>query len=143
MVGTGVGRPAALAASVSVSADPSAAGAVSTSAAATVVRRGADDAPRLARLKAVADPTRLAVLDTLSAGGLCHGELEEALDVPANRLSFHLRVLRDAGLVTATRCGRWVRYHLDVDGLAALHRDLPVPDPDCPPIICDPVGLDG
>ena len=104
--------------------------------------RRTDDPDRLARLKAVADPTRLAVLDALGAGGRCHGELEAALEVPANRLSFHLRVLREAGLVTATRCGRWVRYHLDVDGLAALHRDLPVPDPDLPPIVCDPVGED-
>jgi len=40
--------------------------------------------------------------------------------VAANLLSYHLRVLRDAGLVTAARRGRWVDYRLDGDGFVAL-----------------------
>lgn len=70
-------------------------------------RTSLDD--RLELLKAVADPTRLAVLDSLAADGArCHGDLEVELGVPANRLSFHLKVLRDAGLVRANRHGRRV-----------------------------------
>ena len=38
----------------------------------------------------------------------------------ANLLSYHLRVLRDAGLVTAARRGRWIDYRLDPDGFAVL-----------------------
>lgn len=45
--------------------------------------------------------------------------------MPANRLSFHLKVLREAGLVTTTREGRRVNYHLDDQVLAALHDALP------------------
>jgi ArsR family transcriptional regulator, arsenate/arsenite/antimonite-responsive transcriptional repressor len=82
---------------------------------------------RVAVLKAVADPTRLQVLDLLSSvGPRCHCELEEELTVPANRLSFHLRVLRDAGLVTTRRRGKRVEYQLDPAGLEALHRSIPV-----------------
>jgi ArsR family transcriptional regulator, arsenate/arsenite/antimonite-responsive transcriptional repressor len=81
---------------------------------------------RVALLKAVADPTRLQVLEQLEiAGPRCHCELEEALDVPANRMSFHLRVLRDVGLVVTERQGKRVAYRLDVTGLARLRRALP------------------
>jgi ArsR family transcriptional regulator, arsenate/arsenite/antimonite-responsive transcriptional repressor len=82
---------------------------------------------RVAALKAVADPTRLQVLDLLaSVGARCHCELEAELTVPANRLSFHLRVLRDAGLVTTRRRGKRVDYLLDPSGLHALQRAIPV-----------------
>lgn len=110
------------------------AGGVATSVRGpTVDRRGSDrgglDHPgldRLGLLRAIADPTRLAVLDQLAAAGpLCHCELEVELSVPANRLSFHLKVLREAGLVTTTREGRRVNYHLDDQVLAALHDALP------------------
>jgi ArsR family transcriptional regulator, arsenate/arsenite/antimonite-responsive transcriptional repressor len=81
---------------------------------------------RVATLKAVADPTRLRVVDLLaSVGPRCHCELEEALAVPPNRLSFHLRILRDAGLVTTRRRGRRVDYQLDPAGLAALQCAVP------------------
>jgi DNA-binding transcriptional ArsR family regulator len=81
---------------------------------------------RVELLKAVADPTRLRVLDQLSdEGELCHCELEEVLGVPANRLSFHLRVLRSAGLVGSRRKGRRVSYHVHADALERLRGLLP------------------
>ena len=85
-----------------------------------------DVATRLALLKAVADPTRLQVLEQLEmVGSRCHCELEETLGVPANRMSFHLRVLRDVGLVVTERQGKRVAYRLDDTGLARLRRALP------------------
>jgi len=82
---------------------------------------------RLELLKAVADPTRLAVLDSLAADGArCHCDLEVELGVPANRLSFHLKVLRDAGLVRANRQGRRVRYCLEFGAIDAVRAALPV-----------------
>lgn len=82
---------------------------------------------RLELLRAVADPTRLAVLDTLATeGARCHCDLEVGLGVPANRLSFHLKVLRDAGLVRANRQGRRVRYCLEFGAIEALHTALPL-----------------
>jgi DNA-binding transcriptional ArsR family regulator len=64
-------------------------------------------AERLRLLKAVADPTRLGVLDRLAAHGeRCHCDLESDLGVPANRMSFHLKVLREAGIVEAHRVGK-------------------------------------
>jgi ArsR family transcriptional regulator len=72
------------------------------------------------RLAALADPVRLRLVGVLAGGGRCVCDLQEQVPVPANLLSYHLRVLRDAGLVTATRRGRWVDYRLDEAGFAAL-----------------------
>lgn len=82
--------------------------------------------PRVEVFRALGDPTRLAVLDLLAArGSRCHCELEEELAVPANRLSFHLKVLRDVGLVGTTRRGRRSHYHLLPGALALLQAALP------------------
>ena len=72
------------------------------------------------QLAALADPVRLRIVGVLAGGGRCVCDLQERVPVAANLLSYHLRVLREAGLVTATRRGRWVDYRLDGDGFAAL-----------------------
>ncbi|MCA3299707.1 MAG: winged helix-turn-helix transcriptional regulator, partial [Roseomonas sp.] len=62
---------------------------------------------------ALGQPTRLALIQNLqSAGpeGLPAGEIAEALGVPPSTLSFHLRALEDAGLITPQRQGRQVLY---------------------------------
>ena len=63
---------------------------------------------------------RLRLIAVLAGGGRCVCDLQEEVPVAANLLSYHLRVLREAGLVTATRRGRWVDYRLDGPGFAAL-----------------------
>ena len=81
---------------------------------------------RVAMLRAVADPIRWQVLERLLVdGGRCHCELEEALGVSPSRLSFHLRVLREAALVTTNRRGKLVEYQLDPAGWEALQQALP------------------
>jgi len=78
-------------------------------------------------LAVVADPIRLGVLRRLSRDGACVCDLQPAEPIAANLLSYHLRVLRDAGLVHATKRGRWVDYELAPDALDRLHRALPTP----------------
>ena len=91
-----------------------------------------DDTRRLVLLKAAADPTRLAVLDSLARGGArCHCDLEEELGLAANRLAFHLKVLKRAGLVTSQRHGRRMRYYLEEGALDAVRAAVPtLTDPD-------------
>jgi ArsR family transcriptional regulator len=80
---------------------------------AGVSSRSTGDPQRCApRLRALADPTRLAVLRRLAAGPLHVGELVAAFAVEQSLMSHHLRALRDAGLVVSRRDGRCVRYHL-------------------------------
>ncbi len=63
-------------------------------------------------LKVLADETRLAVIELLLSGPMHVGEINGSLDVEQSLLSHHLRVLRDAGLVTAEREGKQVLYSL-------------------------------
>lgn len=76
-------------------------------------------------LQAVADPTRWAVLDTLAREERCVCDLLLSVPVPGNLLSYHLKVLREAGLVTATRRGRRIDYALAEDAHERLLRSMP------------------
>jgi ArsR family transcriptional regulator len=76
-------------------------------------------------LVAVADPIRWAVLEALSANQRCVCDLQERIPVPSNLLSYHLKVLREAGLVTASRRGRWIDYALAEDAHERMRHALP------------------
>ncbi|MCB2224423.1 MAG: metalloregulator ArsR/SmtB family transcription factor [Actinobacteria bacterium] len=81
-----------------------------------------------AAFSALADPIRLQVLASLGGGRRCVCELKDEVDVAPNLLSYHLRVLREAGLVTAHRRGRWVDYELASVALEALRGAVPGED---------------
>lgn len=66
---------------------------------------------------ALSDATRLEIVRLLSHGERCVCELQAALAAAQSRLSFHLRVLKEAGLVTDRREGRWVHYSLNREAL--------------------------
>lgn len=63
--------------------------------------------------KALSDETRLRILKLLEHGELCVCDLFSALDMVQPKVSFHLSVLKDAGLITDRKEGRWVHYRLD------------------------------
>jgi ArsR family transcriptional regulator, arsenate/arsenite/antimonite-responsive transcriptional repressor len=84
----------------------------------------AGEAARLAQvLKALADPARLRLLSLIGShdgGEACVCDLTEAFDLTAPTISHHLKVLREAGLITADRRGTWVYYRLAPAALADL-----------------------
>jgi DNA-binding transcriptional ArsR family regulator len=63
--------------------------------------------------KALADPTRRAILALLREGDLPAGEIAAQFPVAWASVSHHLSVLKDAGLVLATRDGQFIRYSLN------------------------------
>ncbi len=70
-------------------------------------------AVRLAGLfHALSDPTRLRIVGALRQGEQCVCHLTGILDAQQSRLSFHLKTLKDAGLVADRRDGRWIHYSL-------------------------------
>ncbi len=84
----------------------------------------------VALLSAVADPIRWQLVSQLSHDATrCVCELRTEPEIPANLLSYHLKVLREAGLVVGTRRGRWIDYQLTDDALDRLHAALPAPAP--------------
>ena len=79
---------------------------------------------------ALSDPTRLQLVDLLRGGERCVCELTDALAAAQSRLSFHLRILKDAGLVLDRRQGRWIYYRLNperVERLATVLSDCCAP----------------
>src|SRR5205814_2198727 len=76
------------------------------------------DLSRAARqFHALSDETRLEIVRLLSHGERCVCELMGSLDAAQSRLSFHLKTLKDAGLVTDRREGRWMYYTHNRDAL--------------------------
>lgn len=83
--------------------------------------RPATDLTRAAALfQALSDQTRLSIIQRLRFGERCVCDLTDALDAAQSRLSFHLKVLKEAGLVTDRRDGRWMYYTLNTDALAEV-----------------------
>lgn len=78
-------------------------------------------------LKTLADTNRLRIIDLLRRGEVCVCEMTDALGLPQNLVSHHLRVLREVGLVNARReanDSRWVFYSLNPRMLSILRGEL-------------------
>ena len=68
-------------------------------------------------LKALAEPLRLQIIESLSTGEKCVCDLMEEIGLAQSKISFHLKVLKEAGLITDRQSGRWVYYKLEVRAL--------------------------
>lgn len=78
-----------------------------------------------ARFKALADPTRVAIINRLAAADcVCVCDFVAALDLAQPTVSHHLKVLRDAGLVESSRRGTWAYYRLVPEAVGALRDAL-------------------
>ena len=76
-------------------------------------------------LKALSDPNRLRIFSELMTGDSCNNELMDKLDLRANLLSHHLKVLSEAGLITSRRDqidGRWIYYTVDRNAASQWHQ---------------------
>ena len=77
------------------------------------------------RFKALSDPTRVAIVNRLAAADeVCVCVFVDELGLAQPTISHHLRVLREAGLVEATRRGTWAYYRLIPAAVADLARAL-------------------
>mgnify|MGYP005849152323 FL=1 len=75
-------------------------------------------------LKALADPTRLLIIQLLSEGDLCVCEIMAALQRPQPTVSHHLNILKRAGFLKAEKRGVWVHYSLASDELPSIIEQL-------------------
>jgi ArsR family transcriptional regulator len=78
----------------------------------TLAPDASDVADCTALLGVVADPVRWRILAGLTGEPRCVCRIQDDVDVSASLLSYHLKVLREAGLINATRRGRWIDYTL-------------------------------
>jgi DNA-binding transcriptional ArsR family regulator len=75
-------------------------------------------------MSALGDPTRRAIFERLANGPSAVGELAKDLPVSRPAVSQHLKVLKDAGLVTDRQAGNRRLYQLDPDGIGAMRAYL-------------------
>jgi ArsR family transcriptional regulator len=98
-----------------------------------------DCAAEMARtFKVLGDPVRLRVLSLIAArkgGEVCVCEITDAFDLTGPTISYHLRVLRESGLVDCQRRGTWVYYWIVPNKLAGLSQFL---DPTDVPVRAEP-----
>lgn len=73
---------------------------------------------------ALSEPLRLQILDLLRTREFCVCDLCEATGVTQSKLSFHLKVLREAELVRSRQEGRWIYYSLDLPKFVVLEQYL-------------------
>ncbi len=78
----------------------------------------------LQRFQAVAEETRFAIVQRLASGERCVCELQVDMDAAQSRLSFHLKKLKEAGVVADTRRGRWIYYALVPETLEEMRAFL-------------------
>jgi DNA-binding transcriptional ArsR family regulator len=87
-----------------------------------------DASTTVAVFKALADPLRLRILKALRVSDLCVCVFVELLDCEYSRLSYHLKVLKEAGLVECAQDGKFLIYHLTefgkalIDGMGAIEQ---------------------
>lgn len=79
------------------------------------------DRERIACLfHALSDETRLRIIECLQEGEQCVCDLTDRLKTAQSRLSFHLKTLKDAGLLADRRAGRWVYYSVNREAIEDL-----------------------
>ena len=114
-------------------------GCAATGTSGATAAGGAETETAIRVAKALADPIRLRMLNVMAAGraaccspspvpgsppgdepaeGICVCELQSLIGLAQSRASYHLRILKDAGLVTETTRGKWNYYTLDREALA-------------------------
>ena len=78
-----------------------------------------------ARFKALADPTRVAIVNRLAAADeVCVCDLNSAFELSQPTISHHLKILREAGLVESSRRGTWAYYRLVPEAVESLRGAL-------------------
>ncbi|MGL5977941.1 MAG: ArsR/SmtB family transcription factor [Erysipelotrichaceae bacterium] len=78
----------------------------------------------LVQFKALADANRLRIVTILKEQSMCACDVLERCECGQATLSHHMKVLVDAGLVIASKHGKWVHYALDQEAFAALQAFL-------------------
>lgn len=95
------------------------------------------------RLKALAEPTRLQIIEMLDQEEMCVCEMLEKLRMSQPAVSHHLKILRQAEIITDRKEGKWVFYSLNAAGYAQLVSSLrkiegnPVGKKSRPSVSCD------
>ena len=89
---------------------------------------GVDDSTLVEQLRALGDPVRWAIVRELQGGTRCACELAQLTEVSSTLLSHHLKVLREAEVITGVKRGRWIDYTLEAAAIGLLATRITSPE---------------
>ncbi|MGM0548907.1 MAG: ArsR/SmtB family transcription factor [Bacillota bacterium] len=75
-------------------------------------------------LKAIADQNRLEMLKLLSSEQLCSCHFVDILEISQPNVSHHLKILKEAGLIKASKRGRWIDYSLNKENIKLVKKEI-------------------
>ncbi|KXS49058.1 MAG: ArsR family transcriptional regulator [Halanaerobium sp. MDAL1] len=75
-------------------------------------------------LKAIADENRLQMINLLSCESLCSCHFVNILEISQPNVSHHLKILKEAGLIKASKRGRWIDYSLNEENIAIIKNEF-------------------
>ena len=85
---------------------------------------GSQDTTIMAGFHALSDSLRLQIVQLLQKQELCVCDLCDRLNVSQSKLSFHLKTLKEAGLIRPRQSGRWIYYSISLPQFALLEQYL-------------------
>lgn len=80
--------------------------------------------PVFSGFHALSEPLRIQIVNVLQNGELCVSEICQELNVPQSKISFHLKTLKDSGLLTIRKQGRRTYYGLNAEQFNLLEEFL-------------------
>ncbi len=93
-----------------------------------------EDAAKVAKVfKALCDETRVSIVQFLQSGEKCACNISEELDIGQSKLSYHMKILCESGLVESWYVGKWTHYQISQSGretAMTLLADLTTTSPD-------------
>ncbi len=75
-------------------------------------------------LKAIADENRLKMINLLSCENMCSCHFVNILEISQPNVSHHLKILKEAGLIKASKRGRWIDYSLNENNIDLIKNEL-------------------
>jgi len=90
--------------------------------------------------KALADETRLKIIDMLSCGEMCACDILEYFNISQPTLSYHMKILTDSEIVNARKDGAWMKYALNTFEFETVEKFLKDISEDTDDCICKSLG---
>lgn len=90
--------------------------------------------------KALADETRLKIVDMLSCGEMCACDILDYFNFTQPTLSYHMKILTDCGIVKARKDGSWMKYSLNLIRIEAFEKFVRAISEDTDDCICKELG---
>ena len=71
-------------------------------------------------MESLSDPIRINILELMMNGEICVCDIVKITGLSQSKISYHIKILKDSGLISDRQEGRWVYYKLDLEVLSDI-----------------------